>query len=151
MNNQPQSGPAPLEIVMALRVQLRLGLPLKRSLDEVLCCRSDDYSSALKVWLARTQAGQDQQRILKSLPILQKTSARSALLRALNRGLNGAPMDEMLAHLELEFFTLAELAYEKHLQILPFKLLVPLALFVLPGVLLLMLAPLLNSTLSLYE
>ena len=66
-----------------------------------------------------------------------------AVIVVLEKGLKGAPIDEYLADLEKEFFQIAENSYDKYLQILPLKMMMPLMLLILPGVMLLLIAPLL--------
>lgn len=136
--------PAPLEVLIQIRVELSMGRSISNSIETILLCRQDGYSRALLAWFKRVQAGQATYKILSLLPELSRTLARKNLITVLERGLLGSPCDEALEQLEKDFFLITEAEYERHLQLLPIKLLFPLVFFVLPAVLTLLLAPLIS-------
>jgi tight adherence protein C len=136
--------PALLKALQEIRLQIQLGRSVSSSVDYCAQNAKDPYLKALNMWRIRAEAGQEQTKIQGLLPILVKTPARRAFLSIILKGLKGAPIDEFLKELEQEFFHLAETTYSKHLQLLPLKLLMPLALFIMPAILILLIGPLLN-------
>lgn len=135
--------PSPLEILMAVRLEMHMGRPLLPALEQVLKVRQDSYSRALKNWINRRLAGQSIYQAFEALEDLGSTPGRRSLVLAFEKGLQGAPLDDVLGDLEREYFFLAEHGFEKHLQLLPLKLLVPLMTLIFPGVFLLVAGPLL--------
>jgi len=135
--------PVLLSILFDLRVQLKLGRSVPHSLEEILKHRSDAFSKSLKMWLMKLQAGSNSNQIIELLPELKKTHARKAFLSILERGIRGSPMDSVLESFEEELFMKMENIFETRIQVLPLKLLVPLMLLVLPGVMGILLGPLL--------
>ena len=131
-----------VEIVAEIRLQMLLGLSLAQSLEIVLNPRSDSFSSAFKIWLKRYQAGQKTDVISKNLPALTSTTPRRTLINVIERGLSGSPIDSYLSELEVEFTQKLEMAFERKMQLLPLKLLVPLTVFILPAVIILIVGPL---------
>jgi pilus assembly protein TadC len=137
-----------LELVSEIRLQMLLGVSLMQSLESVLATRTDEFAFALKVWLKKLSAGQSTESIYKVLPELNATPARRSLVTVLQRGLSGSPIDSYLQELEKEFSVLLEDGFQKRMQLLPLKLLVPLTLFILPAVVLLIVGPLFLSLTS---
>lgn len=131
-----------VEIVSEIRLQLLLGVSLSQALETVLAPRDDFFAQALRIWQKRYQAGQKTEAIGKSLPHLLSTSPRKTLVSVLERGLGGSPVDAYLLELELEFTDKLESAFEKKMQLLPLKLLIPLTIFILPAVITLIVGPL---------
>jgi hypothetical protein len=134
--------PRLLEIISDLRVQLKLGRSINHSLEEILQNKQDPLSKSLKVWLVRTQTGHETQEIIKTLPELKKIPTRLAFLSLLEKGMRGSPLDAVLESFEEELFLRVENVFEKRLQTLPLKLLMPLTLLILPGVMGILLGPL---------
>ena len=137
--------PVPLEILQKIRLQMHMGKSLNSSLENVLAARMDFFSKSLKVWLVKTGAGQKQQEILKTLPELGNSPQRRQLIYTLERGLKGSSIDEILGDLEKEFYFCIEDHFERKLQVLPLKLLIPLMIFILPAVMGIIIAPFLFS------
>jgi len=137
--------PGPMEVLQQTRLQLRMGRSLAGALGRVVDHRSDAYSKSLKVWLVRMEAGQRNEDVVKTLPELGRYGGRKLMLDVFERGLKGASIDDALDDLEKEFFFSIENAYERHLQVLPLKLLMPLTLFILPAVMMLIAGPLIFS------
>ena len=133
--------PRVLDILMRLRMELRLGRSLPSAIEEICRESNDLLSRSLRTWLLRTQSGQNQEAILNDLSPFKLNKANQAFIRVLERGINGSPIDDALADLEEEFFVQAQQNYEKQLQLLPLKLLIPLTLFILPGTMCLILGP----------
>jgi hypothetical protein len=137
--------PAPLRALMAIRLEMKMGKSVSSSIRSVVSLGENFFLKALRTWFARVEAGQNSDKVLNSIPELNKTAARRCLVLALERGLKGAPIDQSLSELEEDFFVSAKNSYERHLQVLPMKLLIPLLLFIMPGVMLLLVGPLLFS------
>ena len=135
--------PIVLKALQDVRFRMHEGKSVLTSLEETVEESKDPYFLSLKSWLIRISSGQRSETIFKILPELVKTPARKALIDVLEKGLQGTPIDPFLKELEEEIFHIAEVNYTRQLQVLPLKLMVPLVLFVLPGVILLILGPLL--------
>lgn len=136
--------PAPLEVLVSLRIEMQMGRSVNTALEKTLIDRTDLFSRSLYSWLERLHRGQDDAEIMKLLPELTKSPQRRAFVILIKRGLAGSPIDGPLTELENEFYFAADHSFEKQLQLLPLKLLIPLTLFILPGVMLLLLGPLLS-------
>lgn len=136
--------PAPLEVLVGLRMEMQMGRSVNGALEKTLAKRPDVFSRALYSWLERMNRGQDEAEILNLLPELTKSPQRRAFVTLIKRGLAGSPIDGPLGELENEFYFAADHSFEKQLQLLPLKLLIPLTLFILPGVMLLLLGPLIS-------
>jgi tight adherence protein C len=135
--------PPALKVLQDIRLQMQAGKSLQFSIQWAASLSKDPFRRAILTWIARLESGQGSAFILMVLPELNSTAARRALIIILEKGLKGAPIDAYLAELEDEMFQIAEQTYEKHLQILPLKLMAPLIFFIMPSVLLLLLGPLL--------
>jgi pilus assembly protein TadC len=139
------STPDVLKALQSIRLKMQSGKTVSRSIDLAVIEGKNPFAQALRVWKARIDLGQEALEIVRAIPDLKKTAGRRALMIVLEKGLKGAPIDEYLAELEKEFYRLAEYSYDKHLQTLPLKMMVPLMLLILPGVMLLLIGPLLFS------
>lgn len=135
--------PEVLQVLQGVRLKMQSGKSVSSSIDGALMKAGEPFSKALKIWKARIDLGQESSFVLKVLPDLQSTAGRRAFLIILERGLKGSPIDDNLSELEKELYLLAEHSYDKHLQVLPLKMMMPLILLILPGVMLLLIAPLL--------
>jgi hypothetical protein len=122
---------------------MQAGRSLSFSIDWAANQGKDPFRKALLTWKVRIESGQDSLTILKVLPELHSSGARRAFLSVIEKGLRGAPIDGYLSELEEEMFQIAEQSFERHLQVLPLKLMAPLIFMILPSVLLLLLGPLL--------
>jgi tight adherence protein C len=138
MNN-----PVVLRLLQGVRFKMQGGKSVSTSVKQTLREFNEPYSKCLQAWLVRLDAGQNSKNIIESLPELTGTPAKRAFLAVIEKGLKGAPIDEFLSDLELEFYQTIEFNYEKRLQVLPLKMMMPLMLFVLPGMMLLLIGPLL--------
>ncbi len=135
-----------LEIVFEVRLQMLLGVALFPALEKILDGHIDPFAKNLRIWVKKRIAGQASVKIFAQHPVLVKTAGRRALLMVLERGLiGGSPIDGALQELQSEFMLSMETQFEKRLQILPLKLLIPLTVFILPGVISLIVGPLMFS------
>ncbi|MBK9293598.1 MAG: type II secretion system F family protein [Oligoflexia bacterium] len=131
-----------LIIVSETRFNMHLGLSLKISLKKALENKTDDLSKTLKIWQLRLEAGQNFNEVTQSYPFLLDSAPKRAFISILKSGFNGSPTDTVLNDLELELERQIENDFEKYLQLLPIKLMLPLALLILPAVVLLLITPL---------
>ncbi len=141
------SMPVLLEILLLLRLEMQLGKSISAGLAQILSKKADPLSKSMRVWSQRLLAGQKSEIILPSLPELTKSPIRKGFIQVLEKGLKGSPIDQYLLDLEKEFYLLSEDRAERAAQILPLKLLAPLTLLILPGIMLILVAPVLNSLL----
>jgi hypothetical protein len=135
--------PEALMIVTQIRMDLRIGKSLSAAIDASTSISLGHFSKALRTWLIRTEAGHLPEEIMKALPFIENNIAHRSLVRILAKGLRGMPVDDALSELEQEFYSMTAHKYERQLQLLPMKLLVPLTLLILPGMMLLILGPVL--------
>jgi hypothetical protein len=131
------------DCILKIRLNLQMGHSLQKAIEVTAQEGGNHFAQSILVFLRRVRAGQKACDILASLPELQSTGFRKALVLALDRGLHGAPIDKNLERLQEEAFLLLDAAHDRRMQLLPFKLLVPLTLLVLPGFMILILGPLL--------
>jgi hypothetical protein len=73
---------------------------------------------------------------------------RQSLFHVLGQGLKGQPIHAALQDLEREFEAAAKDDVERHLQLLPLKVLLPLLLLQFPAFLLILLGPILTDLLQ---
>lgn len=92
-------------------------------------------------WLLLREKGGDTALVLKEL----RSSQRRALFRLLERGLRGEPIAGPLKDLEREVLEACRADMERHLALLPFKLMFPLLLLIFPALLILLFGPLLAA------
>lgn len=137
-----------LELTSEIRLQMLLGVSLMQALESVLAFRQDEFSLSLRIWIKKLHAGQTPESIYQALPELNSTPARRSLVNVLQRGLRGSPVDTYLQELEKEYAYMLENAFQRRMQLLPLKLLIPLTLFILPAVVLLIVGPLFLSLIS---
>lgn len=135
--------PIVLKVLQDIRLHMQSGKSVSISLKLAVNEKNDPFSKSLRVWQVRFESGQNQESILETLPDLSSTPLRHTFLWVIAKGLQGAPIDDQLSKLEEEMFALAEQNYEKHLQLLPLKMVFPLMFLILPGVMVLLVAPLL--------
>jgi hypothetical protein len=135
--------PVVLKVLQDIRLQMQSGKSLQYSIDWATALSKDPFRKALLTWKIKIESGQDAIQVVNVLSELKQTNARRAFINVLEKGLKGAPIDGYLAELEEEMFQVAEQTYEKHLQILPLKLMAPLIFLIMPSVMLLLLGPLL--------
>ena len=135
--------PQPLDLLLSIRTELRMGSSLGHAIERVSENSEDPLLRALKTWLIRIQSGQDPQVVARQLHEINRSSARRSLFCVFEKGLSGSPVDGALEELEEEFFLLAQQSYERKLQTLPMLLLLPLTLLILPATMILILGPVL--------
>ncbi len=136
--------PEVVEILTDLQMELGFGHAPSTGLKNILEKKSSPLARAFKIWHLRLSSGQKRQDITAAFPELTKTAARKNLLFVIQKGISGHPISELLSNLEKEFYFVLEQDLERHIQLLPLKLLIPLTLFLLPAVMILLLSPVMN-------
>lgn len=92
-------------------------------------------------WLMLIEKGGDASLVLKEL----SSPHRRMLLGLLERGLRGEPIALALREFETEIIQACRNDMERHLTLMPFRLLVPLMLLIFPSLMLLLFGPFLDA------
>jgi hypothetical protein len=133
-----------LNPALGLAMEIRRGLESGESIRGLLMRQSrsgDPFSRFCRRWIERHDRGGD----LTPLWIELKSPHRRVLLRVLERGLKGDPIHASLMEIEKELAEACRIEMDRHLALLPFRLMVPLLFLLFPAVLLLILAPFLDA------
>lgn len=127
----------PMKLLMMVKKSLDRGLSVRSGLNQFLQDESDPWRDQVFLWLMKFQQG------LPTGPLLDEQSSpyRSQLLKLLERGLRGESIRAPLVELESEMMEQIELQIDRFTGRLPYFLLVPLAFFLFPACLILMLGP----------
>jgi len=133
--------PVALQCLMSVLSNLQSGHSVHAALRLTTQAFTHPFYDEMKVFLVRFENGRRGQDLTRGLEHLSKTSARRALVQLYEAGLTGNSIVIPLKALREEFFYQCEVEYEKRLQILPLKLLIPLLLGFLPAVLCLLIGP----------
>lgn len=92
-------------------------------------------------WLLLHEKGGDASVVLKELA----SPHRRTLFLLLERGLRGEPIAPALKDFETEVIQACRLDMERHLALIPFRLLIPLLALLFPSLLLLLFGPFLDA------
>lgn len=127
-----------LLFLMKLRREIDKGRGMASAL-KTLLQQEDEWTRVVRDWMLRRETSPGAWTPPRGL-----SSHRRACLNLLERGLRGEPVLEVLSHLEAE--TLEACRHELDLKVakLPFELMVPLLLFLLPSLLILLFMPFLS-------
>ncbi|HRO66436.1 MAG TPA: hypothetical protein PL182_02605 [Pseudobdellovibrionaceae bacterium] len=132
-----------------LNPALQLALELRRSVEGGESPRTGlkrfagnpgEFPSFCRRWLERRDRGGAHMELLKEL----KSPYRRSLMVVLEKGLSGEPVQATLLEMEKELERACLEEIERHLALLPFRLMVPLLLFLFPAMMILILSPLLD-------
>ncbi|MBX2988200.1 MAG: hypothetical protein KF802_09905 [Bdellovibrionaceae bacterium] len=132
-----------------LNPALNLALTVRRSLEggestraglQAFAREKGELAVFCRRWLERRDRGADHMALLRELPSMH----RRTLFIVFERGLRGEPIHEALCDAEKEVLEACRLEMDRHLALLPFRMMIPLLLFLFPAVLLLILAPFLD-------
>lgn len=127
----------PLRLLWHVKKSLDRGSSVRLGINEYLQIEQDPWKEQVLLWTLKVQQGVDTAPLLDS----QKTLYRQHLLRLLERGLKGEAIYTHLNLLEKEISEQVDQQIEEFIGRLPYLLLVPLALFLFPACLVLMLGP----------
>jgi hypothetical protein len=136
---------APYTFLIHLRQSLEGGESLHTFLKKYLhSSKQDEFALSLEKWWVSQR---NEHRPVDKLDV-KLNVYRRALFELLSMSMKGASIIEPLKALELEFETLCLHDLDRHLDKLPFKLMIPMLFLQFPAVLLLLLGPLLLQFLS---
>jgi len=129
---------APLLLILFVRRQIERGHSVRSGLELFIANSQSEWVLEVRMWLMRRDQGATNEKILS-----QMTSQRQILLSVLEKGLAGQSVLPLLIQLQDDFVEACEAQIQQHVQSLPFKLMIPLFLFIFPAFLILLLGPLL--------
>jgi hypothetical protein len=135
----------PLKMILSLRSHISRGHSLRLSLRETLLSQNDDFGDQVLKWLALKEQNPEKSREL----LLGISDYRRAIIELLDRGLEGQMVLERLVDLEVEVALAADKEISEFIQQLPYRLMLPIVLFIFPALLLLMLGPIVMQFLTL--
>ncbi len=129
---------SPYIFVESLRYELESGgtlLPIVRNLSQEI---SGEFGLQIEQWLANTQTNRlEVGEVQKSWSLYRKS-----IFDLLDMSRAGVSIIEPLKSMEKEMLQICENDLQRHLDRLPFKLMVPMLFFQFPGVMLLIVGPL---------
>lgn len=128
-----------LKLCMELRRSIECGESLRLGLRK-FASEDQEFGKICRQWLERRDRGGDHMQLLSEI----KSAHRRALLILLERGLLGEPVQAALASLEGELERACLEEIDRHLALLPFRLMIPLLLFMFPAMMILILSPLMD-------
>lgn len=127
----------PLKLIIAAKKALDRGTSVRAGISEYLQSEQDPWKEHVMLWSIKLQQGLDTSAHIES----QKTIYRKQTLRLLERGLRGESVYSQLVQLEKEISEQVDQQIDEFIARLPYMLLVPLAFFLFPACLILMLGP----------
>lgn len=129
---------APYIFIESLRYELESGASLLPIIRRYIQESSNDLSEQLEVWLANTQTQRlPTGELQKNWPIYRKS-----IFDLLDLSRSGVSIIEPLQSMEQELLKICENDLQRHLDRLPFKLMIPMLFFQFPSVMLLLIGPL---------
>lgn len=129
---------APLLLILFIRRQLERGQSVRSGLEIFIAQSQSDWTLEVQMWLMRRDQGNLNPESFQHL-----TPQRQILLNVIDRGLEGQSVLALLNQLQEEFVEQCESQIQRHIQSLPFKLMIPLFVFIFPAFLILLIGPLL--------
>jgi hypothetical protein len=129
----------PLKLVLEVVRAIENGDSVRSGVLEYLkIASSDDYSRLVAIWLSYKEQDKDTQPLMSEV----SSSCRKILLEVLGQGLAGQSILSKLKELEQEIIQRCADELDEYVQLLPFKMLIPLLLFQFPAFLILLIGPL---------
>lgn len=128
-----------LSLALTVRRGLEKGESPRRGIQVFLLSSSDEFARGCAEWLAGREHRRPTENWINQLP-----PHRRALIRILERGLNGESIGPSLATLEEEIVEACRIEQEEYLAKLPFLMMIPLFLLLFPALLLLLIGPFLD-------
>lgn len=129
----------PLALIILIRRFIYRGSSIRKGIEAFLPQKSE-FSLQMTSWIQLRDDGKSTESILRQLNPYRRT-----LLQTLERGLDGASIQHQLEQLEVELIDKCEGQIADHTAKMPFKLMIPLFLFIFPAFFILLLGPLLVS------
>jgi hypothetical protein len=129
----------PLILLLYIRAAIENGESVRTGLAQYLQTGCDEYCQNVGSWFVKYENRENVEPFIGSNPY------RSAVVRLIERGLRGESIHESLCELETELTQVCQLEVERHIQLLPMRLLIPLMFLQFPAYLVLVLGPLLQT------
>lgn len=92
-------------------------------------------------WLLLFEKGGDPSIVMREI----RSPYRRILFGLLERGLRGEPISAALRDVEADIIQACRLEMDRHLALLPFRLMIPLLLLIFPALMLLLFGPFLDA------
>jgi len=134
----------PLICLLELQSALSNGESVRNGLLKYLSQSKDDFSNLTRKFLFAWDKGQDWRKLIQE----EKSSYRRILLELVASGLSGLSIQNQLKEVQIEIERGMDLEIKRHIELLPFKMMIPLLLFQFPAFLLLLFGPILNQLLK---
>lgn len=128
-----------LLLVFGLRKSIENGESLRRGLQK-FAAGDGDLQQFSRRWMNFRENGGDHMGLLKDL----RSPYRRAVFLLVERGFQGEPIHGLLIDTEKEIERACLEEIDRHLAVLPFRLMVPLLLMLFPAMMILILAPFLD-------
>ncbi len=132
------------DLTSVLRREMNKGLGLRSALNEYFKKNTQPFSNEVRLWLSLHDQGKNREGRWDQ----QSHMYVKALFVILEKGLRGHPIHAVLTQFEEELKNSYESAILEKINRLPFEMLVPLLVFMLPAYLLLLVGPLIEDLLS---
>lgn len=135
----------PQELVGRLLWAQRSGISIRHELKTYTEIEKNEFARSLARWLFLFDQGREERHlILDEL----KSDYRQALVETIEMGLSGFPILDRLQELDREIALASELELDQFIATLPFKLMIPVFGLILPALMIILLAPLLQTLLK---
>jgi hypothetical protein len=131
----------PLELLLRSREALDRGLSVKAGIKIFVEKSKSDFSIEVAQWFQLLESGRDGMLFLERIP----SPYRRQLLEILERGLQREPIAHLLNQFEGELIEACEDEIQKTLAYLPYKMMIPLLIFMLPAFFLLLVGPVVSQ------
>lgn len=126
-----------LDVIETLISELKAGNALRSSLVLLIESRQGPLRDLLKDWFEEFNAGRSAEHVYARI----KWAENSNLLSLLEYGLQGFPILQSLEKFKAEVEEITKMRVEQRLQMLPYKMMIPLFLFFFPALMWSFLAP----------
>lgn len=127
----------PLVLLIFVKRSLDRGESVRAGIENFIRDSGSSWRIEVQSWLSRRDLRLENERVYQKVSL-----QRRILLETLDRGLEGQSILPTLVSLQDEMVEVCEMQIYTHTQVLPFKLMVPLFVFILPSLLILLFGPL---------
>ncbi len=132
-----------LKCLLVVRLGMECGESIRSTMGQFVLKNTTPYSILVREWLFYMDQKKDSKQLLCQLSAYER-----AFFEIVEAGINGQRVHERLVLFEAELLEKCRFEMEKEIDLLPFKLMIPLFLFQFPAYLILLLGPLLNNFLE---
>lgn len=127
----------PLILLIFVKRSLDRGESVRAGVEQFIQNSSSPWRVEVQNWLSRRDLRLENEKVYQKVGL-----HRRILLETIDRGLEGQSILPTLATLQDELVEVCEMQIHHHTQTLPFKLMIPLFVFILPSFLILLFGPL---------